>query len=621
MADFNLRTESAQVDFLLDLGKRLDNWVWPGSPDDVWLEGTPLITPEKPTYLTECRGLNRLFLDGRPRKVRDVVMTRLFRIAHAETRQECLFNQTSAQRHYSENAGKKSIVLKSGKIGFSTLIALRGLLKIITNAGNNAFVLSYDDDSVKKVLFPLVHFAIDRMPDPFGSAFRKGALRAEFSSVNEIFFPVLNSRFRVASAGNKNAAVSSSIQFLHGSEVSRWDKHDPQQLLSNLLSHMVGDHREVHLESRPNGDVGIFPETYWEAVRGQNDFTPFFYEWFWDYMHQAKDLPEGFVLTPEEVQRATRYVARYGNTKKSTGLPALLGPKYFAWYREKEKDLKDKVGQEYAENEIECFKGSGNNPFSANAIADIANRDDQPVDSETADGRPKERNGLWYWKKPEDGKKYIIFCDTAGGEAGSRTAIQVLEWETLEQCAEYAGRISYESQPGLLRTLALLYNRALIAVENNHGNATGTIAYGLHDYDNCYWHMVGESKVFGWPTNKNRDEMLDYTVSFVKEFFPRLHSTRLAAELKSAERRDDKIVAKKGYTFDVVMALAGALSVRRTYGRTIAPWAETINVGGGGQTNKKVEGEGVDTGWNRLGGGIAGGDGFGASDAGSFGKF
>lgn len=565
----------AQRAFMLDLGRRLNEWVWPGSEHDVWLEGRNLITADDEAN-TELQGMEKLFNDGKKRKFLDVLMARLIRIAHGEKRTLVPFIQTAAQRHYSENCINKNIVLKSGKIGFSTLIALRLFLKTITRTGINTLLVSFSDES-SKLLFAAVTYALQQIPAPLGPILRDGILRTGRSSVNEIFFPELNSRFFVQTAGNKNVAVSSAIQYLHCSEVSRWQTHNPAQILVNLLGHMVGDDREVHMESRPFGDFGVFYDRYWQAKRGESDFKAHFYEWYWDPSH-SMPLPDKFELTPEEIQQQARYAKRYsGNRARALGLPPVLYKRMIAWYRDMRRLLRDKMAQEYAENEVLCFLGSGDAVFSVNAIADIMNRNEEPIETFAASGREGEQNGVWVWKKPEPGRKYVLFCDTAGGLAQARTAFEILDRDTLEQVAEYCGRIPYDSQASLLKDWAAKYNDALLAFENNHGKSSSTISVHLKGTKNLYWHIERDkTRTVGWPTDSNRDDMLDRLGKFVEDNPHLIKSPRLAQELKTAERRENKVQSQKGHTFDIVMAFAGALAVHDKVGRAPVIWFDTV---------------------------------------------
>ena len=52
--------------------------------------------------------------------------------------------------------------------------------------------------------------------------------------------------------------------------------------------------------------------------------------------------------------------------------------------------------------------------------------------------------GLWIWHNPVPGKEYGLSCDVATGRSGDTSTIQIIDLETLEQCAEFQGKPNTE---------------------------------------------------------------------------------------------------------------------------------------------------------------------------------
>lgn len=119
------------------------------------------------------------------------------------------------------------------------------------------------------------------------------------------------------------------------------------------------------------------------------------------------------------------------------------------------------------------------------------------------------------WRFPESGKNYILAADPCvGNEGGSNAAIEVIDAETGEQCAEFASIVSPEEFAPIILYIAKIYNNAEVAVEtNNIGLITNNILI-KQGYENIYRHKRFDginhvlTDLYGWWTNsKTRIEM------------------------------------------------------------------------------------------------------------------
>ena len=559
----DLTTLSRQQDFLLSLGRRLYDWVRvPGDAADVYVEGECLLPP----------GLQER-LRPLPMRVVDVLLARWIMVRGAVTPTACPLLVTPAQWHLSGQWTGRDIILKSGKIGFTTYIGLRFYLHALTHPGTTALLIAHEDKATQDI-FSQVEFAHRHLPESL-APLKDNLLKLGRSSTRELYWPELNSRYFVETAGDKLAAVGQNLQLLHGSEVAKWQRGDPKQVLANVLSHMIGERTQVVLESRPFGDYGEFYMRYWEARRGESDFTAHFYPWWWALWHRM-DVEEGFMSSVDEEQLRTRYKAwRVSPSLYRCGLPPELPLDMVKWRRTQQIELREKAPQEFAEDEIQCFLGSGDCPFSASAMDIILKAGHEPVEVFSGSGKPAEENGLWIYTPPVEGEDYILFGDPAGGLAKSRTALQVINQRTGEQVAEYAGRQDYEATAAMMVMLGRRYNEALIAYENNMGKAAATITLRLSSYPRLYWH-ASKPKQLGWPTERNRDDMIDWYGKILSESPELFKSRRLVQETKTCERRQNRIQAKQGHTDDLVLSMAGAQSVRRAAGRYTGPVAQSL---------------------------------------------
>jgi len=181
-----------------------------------------------------------------------------------------------------------------------------------------------------------------------------------------------------------------------------------------------------------------------------------------------------------------------------------------------------------------------------------------------------EKGALWIWKQPVDGQEYILSVDSAEGvgEEGDNSCVQVLNVNTLEQCAEfYSNLIAPHDLANVVHELANLYNTALIIVEDM---ATGGIILNILQNDLYYENIYYSSKNSKTPkpgikiTTANRPIILQEFQSRVINKSLRIKSIRLIHELNTFEYNTQtrKAQAAKGKHDDAVMAMALAVHAR-----------------------------------------------------------
>jgi len=113
---------------------------------------------------------------------------------------------------------------------------------------------------------------------------------------------VLDSGYRVATAGTKNTGRSGNAQFFHGSEVAFWP-NDVEHMAG--LGQTVADApgTEIILESTGNGEGNMFHSMWGDAERGKGDYIAVFVPWYWQEEYR-KAPPPDFVLDDEEAEYA-----------------------------------------------------------------------------------------------------------------------------------------------------------------------------------------------------------------------------------------------------------------------------------------------------------------------------
>ena len=189
------------------------------------------------------------------------------------------------------NTGKvRAIILKGRQQGASTLVGGRFIHKTTHNKGVRAFILTHDGESTN-ALFEMTERYYENLPK-----FVKPSVSA--ANAKELHFGVLDSGYKIGTAGNKAVGRGQTIQYFHGSEVAFW---------LNASEHTKGimqavpdaDGTEVIWESTANGVGNFFHEQWKLAEKGLSEFQAIFVPWYWQSEYRKK-LPEGFTTTEDE---------------------------------------------------------------------------------------------------------------------------------------------------------------------------------------------------------------------------------------------------------------------------------------------------------------------------------
>jgi len=193
-------------------------------------------------------------------------------------------------------------------------------------------------------------------------------------------------------------------------------------------------------------------------------------------------------------------------------------------------------------------------------------------------------HNLWIWKYPEGGKNYILCADVARGDGADFSAFHVLESESLEQVAEYKGKLPATNFGDLMFITAKKYNDAMLICENNHIGFTAIQRILDQSYPKLYWTKKDNNGLFFDPLNwnvpgPNKIPGFDMTpktrplvISSLEETFRTkqliLHSIRTLDEIKTFvyinTGNSIKAQALDKYNDDLCMSLAIGLYGRNT---------------------------------------------------------
>lgn len=196
------------------------------------------------------------------------------------------------QEQLNKTGKVRVIVLKARQEGCSTYAEGRFYWLVTHKEGVRAFILTHDQEATNN-LFEMAqrfHTNCDPLMRPSSGS----------QNAKEMDFNLLDSGYKVGTAGNKAVGRSSTIQFFHGSEVAFWP--NATEHAKGVLQAIPNDKgTEIILESTANGIGNYFHEQWQMASRGESDYIPVFIPWFWQEEY-ALELPEEFRTTSEEME-------------------------------------------------------------------------------------------------------------------------------------------------------------------------------------------------------------------------------------------------------------------------------------------------------------------------------
>lgn len=287
------------------------------------------------------------------------------------------------------------------------------------------------------------------------------------------------------------------------------------------------------LLSTPNGQANLFYKVCQEAEENKNGFKFLKLPW---YLHPERDQ---------------------------------------AWRDQQDKELgKRKASQECDTN----FLTSGATLILPDRLAELKKRCSEPIAKVGFD------QGMWIWKYPMPGHNYLVAADVARGDGADSNATQIFDLESLEQVAEYQGKLDTNTYADLLVEWAKNYNNALLAIENT-GIGWSVVSRVIEDgYPNIYKSTKGGDKVTatkyltnGYDTDdstvegftnsgKSRPLLINKLDTYLNnpDLEIKINSVRLINELYVFQWINRKAQAQKGYHDDLVMSYCIGLYIRDT---------------------------------------------------------
>jgi len=332
---------------------------------------------------------------------------------------------------------------------------------------------------------------------------------------------------------------------------------------------------KVIVVSTPNGYDAIYYEIYDQALKGMNEFKISPMVW-WKDPRYAKDLSLinvkdviHYYLNRNEYPNVE--IIEYNNKEKNFDeIKELISQGYkpsSSWYESMVKKLK--YDKRKVNQELECaFLGSGDNVFNSDMLEDLRVNMVKEPPTKMMGG------GLWIWKEPEIGKKYIMGVDVSRGDSEDFSTFQIVDFDTREQVAEYVGKLPPDTLAEICYKWGNMYN-AFIVVDITGGmGVTTSLRLRELGYRNVYVDGVDISnkwqydpkateKIPGINFNAKRVQIIATFEEYLRHGF-RINSSRLLNEMNTFIYVNGRPDHQKGQHDDLIMSVAMALYVGET---------------------------------------------------------
>lgn len=332
---------------------------------------------------------------------------------------------------------------------------------------------------------------------------------------------------------------------------------------------------KVIVVSTPNGYDAIYYEIYDQALRNMNDFKITEMFWFRDPRY-TKDLYFvktdniiHFLLNKEEYNHNEfiDWGSKSYDARNFDDVKLLMADGYkpcSSWFESMVKKLK--YDKRKVSQELECnFLGSGDNVFDSLMMQNIReNMILEPINKLMG-------NALWIWKEPVVGHKYIMGVDVSRGDSEDFSSFQIVDFDTMEQVAEYVGKLPPDTMAEICHKWAIIYSCFIVIdITGGMGVSTSRKLQEMN-YRDLYVDGVDLSnkwkydpkamdKIPGLNFNNKRVQIIASFEEAMRHKF-RIYSTRLYNEMNTFVYINGRPDHQKGHHDDLIMSIAMATYV------------------------------------------------------------
>jgi hypothetical protein len=480
-------------------------------------------------------------------------------IAKSVKKMKCFEYQEKCVDIFHKN--QNSIILKSRQTGLSVITAGYVAWRLMFRYDEKILIIANDGAGAKRFLATVKQF-VEHTPSWLQpeAIITNNQTKLEFS----------NKSWVEAKASSPNAGRGESLTMLVLDETAFIKDAEAIWMAAGMaLSATKG---KCIMISTPNGTGNLYHKTWVGTTNKKNDFIPLTVHWTQNPQSSVglqinKNINgEEFPWSPWYEEQCRRM--SYDSVKIAQELDlSFEGSKYLVIEQQLidkyEKKVRDQRPNFYIKYDFN-LKGT---PESGSFIID-----------ETA---------FHVWKRPEEGRQYIVGADVARGDGKDFSTIQVLDAETLEQVAEYRDKVGVDLFPYLIDWVGRAYNNAYLVVEcNSFGMHVALTLRDQLQYKRMFFskniqdihvrpydYKVNEgTEIPGFQTTmKTRPLIVASIIQHMRENSLILHSPRLTAEFSTFVMINNKPQHEPGFHDDLIFGLGLALYVRdNEYNNSIA---------------------------------------------------
>jgi hypothetical protein len=347
----------------------------------------------------------------------------------------------------------------------------------------------------------------------------------------------------------------------------------------------LGTGGKIALISTPNGMDELYYKTYDKSKTGDNNFNIVEMKWYQDirynrglyWVRGAEKEEEIKCKTLGRTKLRWEYKGVIYETDESTidnyEVMVKDGWKPLSpWYDEMSADMGDpkKIAQELDVS----FIGSGGNVIEDEYI--VYHEENFVSDPNFS---AEVEKSMWIWKKPEIGHKYIMGVDVSRGDGKDSSTIVILDFENLEQVAEFKHKLPPDMLAEIVYKYGNMYS-AYTIVDITGGMGVATVLkllemeYKHLHYDDPKSRKLSEKyaktaykqgdKVPGFNVGNTRLQMVSELEEHIRENKTIIRSRRLISELRTFVYKNGRPDHMEGYNDDIVMAYAMAIFIVQT---------------------------------------------------------
>ncbi len=425
-----------------------------------------------------------------------------------------------------------NVILKPRQMGFTEITSAFIVWLILFHPDASVLCLSTKAETAKNVI-RRVRTALKNVP--------KWLLISDIETDNKTSIELKNGSWVKSVAKSADAGRSEALTLLVIDEAAHIEGFD--EIWTGIKPTVSAGGRIIML-STPNGVGNTFHKVYEEAMEKTNDFNPIRVEWY-EHPEHISDLS----IDPK--------------TGRHTS----------SWFRKETKGFSARqIAQEY-----ECaFLASGDTFFTVELMA-LVRAGLLPFST--------MEKGLQIFKEVAKGAQYIMGVDCATGKGSDDGAAHIFEVQSMEQVAELNQKMMPNEFASSICQLGLLYNSALMVVENNAVGLAVLEHVKLLAYPNLFYSKKGAKAGdrLGDPGNAaegsmpadyihgvmtlgpNRPFMLSKLEELIRLQAITFHSARFLGEMETFIWNNGRPEARSGKHDDLIMSAAICVFIRDNF--------------------------------------------------------